>query len=82
MHGEGAPKFTNDAGVPEIRIGVRELECIGATPPHDHPHVFLDMGRETEIVCPYCSTLYKFDAALKANEAVPAAAFYKAKEMA
>lgn len=80
MHGEGAPKFTNDAGVPEIRIGVREFECVGATPPYDHPHVFLDMGRETEIVCPYCSTLYRFDAALKANEAVPANALFRAKE--
>ncbi len=79
MHGEGAPKFTNDAGVPEIRIGVREFECVGATPPHDHPHVFLDMGRETEIVCPYCSTLYRFDAALKTNEAVPANAIFRAK---
>lgn len=82
MHGEGAPKLTNDAGVAEIRIGVREFECVGATPPHDHPHVFLDMGRETEIVCPYCSTLYKFDATLKANEAVPAKALFRAKEPA
>jgi len=76
MHGEGTPKFTNDAGMREIRIGVREFECIGATPPYDHPHVYLDMGRETEIICPYCSTLYKFDAALKANEAVPADAVH------
>lgn len=82
MHGEGAPKFTNDAGVAEIRVGIHEFECIGATPPHDHPHIFLDMGRETEIVCPYCSTLYKFDAALKANEAVPANALFHAKEPA
>ena len=42
MHGEGTPKFTNDAGMREIRIGVREFECIGATPPYDHPHVYLD----------------------------------------
>ncbi|HMM14276.1 MAG TPA: zinc-finger domain-containing protein [Parvibaculum sp.] len=72
MHGQGTPKFSNDAGVSEIRIGVREFECMGALPPNDHPHVFLDMGRDTEILCPYCSTLYKFDASLKANESVPA----------
>ena len=30
---------------------------MGATPPHDHPHVYLDMGHEAHIVCPYCSTL-------------------------
>jgi uncharacterized Zn-finger protein len=79
MHGEGTPKFTNDAGVAEIRIGVHEFECIGATPPYDHPHVYLDMGRGTEIICPYCSTLYKFDAALKASEAVPATAIHREK---
>jgi len=79
MHGEGTPKFTNDAGVPEIRVGVREFECIGATPPYDHPHVYLDMGRDTEIICPYCSTLYKFDASLKSGEAVPPSAVHRAK---
>ncbi len=79
MHGEGTPKFTNDAGAVEIRIGVKEFECIGANPPFDHPHIFLDMGRGVESICPYCSTLYKFDATLKASEAVPASALYHAK---
>ncbi len=76
MSGGATPKFSNQAGVREIRIGVREFECIGANPPFDHPHVFLDMGRENEIVCGYCSTLYKFDASLKEDESVPADALY------
>jgi uncharacterized Zn-finger protein len=76
MAGGKTPKFCNEAGAREIRIGVKEFECIGAAPPFDHPHVFLDMGRETEIVCPYCSTLYSFDAALKADQSVPAEALY------
>ena len=62
MHSGGTPKFANDEGAGEVRIGVKEFECIGATPPFDHPHIYLDMGRDGEIVCPYCSTLYKFDA--------------------
>ncbi len=37
--------------------------CIGEMPPFDHPHVFLDMGDATEIICPYCSTLFRYDAA-------------------
>src|SRR3546814_6796771 len=45
MHGPATPKFSNDEGAAEIRIGVKEFECIGATAPHDHPHIFLDMGR-------------------------------------
>lgn len=64
----GTPKFQNDMGVPVIEIGTREFECIGAKPPFDHPHVFLDMGDESEMVCPYCSTLYRH-----APELAPAA---------
>ena len=50
------PHFHNEPGVPVIEIGAREFMCVGATPPHDHPHVFLDMGEGKEIICPYCST--------------------------
>jgi len=65
------PKFKNDKGVKEITIGVREFECIGASAPHDHPHIFLDMGQDTNIICPYCSTVYKYDPSLKATQTVP-----------
>jgi len=68
------PKFGNDSGVSNIRIGAKEFKCMGATPPNDHPHVFLDMGQENEIVCPYCSTLYTFDTSLDAGAAIPAEA--------
>ena len=40
------PHFHNDAGVDKIRIGVKEFQCMGASPPFDHPHVFLDMGKD------------------------------------
>jgi uncharacterized Zn-finger protein len=66
------PHFQNDPGVPVIDIGAKEFMCVGATPPHDHPHVFLDMGDNNEIICPYCSTLYRFDAALDSHGARPA----------
>jgi uncharacterized Zn-finger protein len=79
MHGPATPKFNNDEGAAEIRIGVKEFECVGANPPHDHPHIYLDMGRSQEIICPYCSTLYKFDASLKAGETVPPSAVGHAK---
>lgn len=55
-------KFANDHGLKEIVIPVREFECIGATPPFDHPHIFLDMGDSDTITCPYCSTVYRFEA--------------------
>jgi uncharacterized Zn-finger protein len=65
------PHFHNDPGVASISIGAKRFMCIGATPPFDHPHVFLDMGDDTEIVCPYCSTLYRHDPALHGFEASP-----------
>ena len=78
MAGGKTPKFCNEAGMREIRIGVREFECIGAAPPFDHPHVFLDMGKDDEIVCPYCSTLYIYKAELGEGHANPASAIFKA----
>ena len=58
------PHFHNDPGVSVIEIGAREFMCVGATPPLDHPHVYLDMGGDNELICPYCSTLYRFDPTL------------------
>ncbi len=65
------PHFHNNPGVSVIEIGAKEFMCVGATRPFDHPHVFLDMGGDNEIICPYCSTLYRFDAKLNAREARP-----------
>lgn len=71
MASETVPHFQNTAGHRTIRIGAREFMCVGALPPHDHPHVFLDMGDEAEKVCPYCSTLFRYNPALKAEETIP-----------
>ncbi len=70
------PHFVNDKGVDSIRIGVKEFQCMGATPPHDHPHVYLDMGNGAQIVCPYCSTLFVHDRKLKATESDPPSCVY------
>ena len=40
------PHFHNDPGVAVIEIGAHEFMCVGARPPFDHPHVFLDMGAD------------------------------------
>lgn len=66
------PYFQNDTGLERIEIGAKEFKCIGAKPPFDHPHVYLDMGSDNEIVCPYCSTLYVHNPALDPSEADPA----------
>ena len=76
MAGGAIPHFQNDAGHAAIEIGVKEFMCVGANPPFDHPHVFLDMGADDEKVCPYCSTLYRYNHALKAHETRPEGCAY------
>jgi uncharacterized Zn-finger protein len=65
------PHFHNSAGVPVIEIGAREFMCVGERPPFDHPHIFIDMGGATEAICPYCSTLFRYNPALAPNAAKP-----------
>ena len=60
MADKAVPHFHNDLGVALIEVGSKEFMCIGAKPPFDHPHVFLDMGSDDEIICQYCSTLYRY----------------------
>lgn len=72
MADHAVPHFHNDPGVAMIEIGAREFMCVGARPPFDHPHIFCDIGADTEIICSYCSTLYRFNAALDPHESRPA----------
>ena len=72
MAGALIPHFANDVGAERIFVGVKEFNCMGARAPFDHPHVFLDMGGDAEIICPYCSTLYRHDSSLDSHTARPA----------
>jgi uncharacterized Zn-finger protein len=65
------PHFHNTMGLPKIEIGASEFMCIGAAPPFDHPHIFIDMGADTETVCPYCSTRYVLNKKLGHDQSVP-----------
>ena len=60
----------------EIGIGVREFECIGMSPPQDHPHVYIDMAEADTILCPYCGTRFRFDPRLTASDADPLDSFF------
>ena len=76
MSDSGHPKFRNDRGVPEICIGVREFECIGVSPPQDHPHIYIDMAAADTILCPYCGTRFRFDPRLAPLNADPPDSFF------
>ncbi len=68
---KGYVKFKNDQGVAEIGIGVKEFKCIGASPPQDHPHVYINMGDDDLILCPYCATKYIYRPHLGRYETEP-----------
>jgi hypothetical protein len=42
--------------------------------------VFLDMGSDAQILCPYCSTLFVYDPRLAATETDPPGALVNAAE--
>lgn len=73
------PHFHNTEWLKRIEVGSKEFMCVGALPPFDHPHIYLDMGKDVEIVCPYCSTLYVFNPALTAGTSEPLSAVYQAE---
>jgi uncharacterized Zn-finger protein len=70
------PYFHNNPGVPRVRVRAKEFMCIGDLPPFDHPHIFIDMGDDNEIVCPYCSTLFVYDPHLEGACEPPECAFH------
>ncbi|MCC2096509.1 MAG: zinc-finger domain-containing protein [Hyphomicrobiales bacterium] len=69
--------FHNQAGHTTIKVSVKEFKCIGALPPFDHPHIYIDMGSDNEAICPYCSTRFVYDPGLK-NHCDPADCEYTA----
>lgn len=81
MANKSIPHFHNTDGVAQVEIGVKEFMCIGALPPFDHPHVYLDMGADTDIVCPYCSTHYVYNSKLLPEAAQPASSVFKAESV-
>jgi len=63
-------------------MGKMKVNCLvhpgeyGRQPLPPPPHIYLKIGDAGEIVCPYCSTLFRFDPSLGANEADPADCAY------
>ena len=82
MGKEYTPLFHNEMGVEEVVVGVRHFGCMGALPPMDHPHVYLEIASEDTVTCPYCSTRYRFDPELDEKECRPAEALYKGRDAA
>jgi uncharacterized Zn-finger protein len=79
MAHSSTPHFHNTEGLKRIEVGSKEFMCVGALPPFDHPHIYIDMGKDTEVVCSYCSTLYVYNADLTPGTSQPLSAVYHAE---
>ena len=55
-----------------LYVDTKRLSCDGGGGALGHPRVFLEMGGETEVECPYCDRLYVYDPE-KSKQASPAA---------
>lgn len=42
-----------------IEATTRTVACDGGNGPLGHPRVYLNFGTQREILCPYCSRLYR-----------------------
>ena len=82
MADKGAPHFHNDVGVAIVHVGAKEFMCIGAVPPFDHPMSFSTLGKDTEIICPYCSTLFRYRGDLGGHAADPASCVWAGPQAA
>jgi uncharacterized Zn-finger protein len=78
----GIPHFHNDVGVATIHVGSKEFMCIGALPPFDHPHIFIDMGDEGDAICGYCGTHFRYKPSLGPGQAEPAECLWRQEKAA
>src|ERR1700710_2998085 len=79
MANSSTPHFHNTEGLKRIEIGSKEFMCVGALPPFDHPHIFIDMGKDSETVRSYCSTHYVFNPELARGTSQPLSPVYHAE---
>ncbi|MDA9231495.1 zinc-finger domain-containing protein [Rickettsiales bacterium] len=45
----------------------REVSCRGTKDASTHPLVYLNMGQDNKVICPYCSKCFVFKEASKVN---------------
>ena len=43
-----------------IEVESKLVSCNGGGGTLGHPQIYLQMGKDSEIVCPYCSRLFRF----------------------
>ena len=63
---DGQPRVVSARAIPRWHMGPSETiyinetvaACDGGDEPHGHPRVFLNLGPDGKVECPYCSRLF------------------------
>ena len=45
-----------------IYTNKKQVSCKGKEVPYDHPNVYLGIGDDNKIICPYCSKIFVYNA--------------------
>ena len=53
------PEIKDELNLDKEFVKSKKVICDGGGGTLGHPKVYLDMGDENEIICPYCSKLFK-----------------------
>ena len=53
-----SPEIKSEQNKDVEYVDSKKLSCAGVEGPLGHPKVYLDMGDDNQIVCPYCSKLF------------------------
>ena len=57
-----------------IYVDTKRLSCDGGGGALGHPRVYLEMGGDDKVECPYCDRLYIYDPKKSAEAKAPASA--------
>lgn len=49
---------TQDSPLETLHVNSKKISCEGGSKISGHPLVYLDMGKDDSIICPYCSKFF------------------------
>jgi len=51
-------KVQTNTSLKSIIVTTNKVMCCGSSRPFDHPHIYLPLTKNGEILCPYCNVKY------------------------
>lgn len=51
-------KLLSNTPLKSIIVTTLKVMCCGSAKPFDHPHIYLPLTKNGEVLCPYCNIKY------------------------